>query len=101
MRKYTQPIRNDLSTLAEDARALLTATAGVTGGTVGEARQRLAATLDQGRGVFGRLKAKASAGATGTDRALRLHPYHALALAFGVGALFEFLVGRGWSRYHD
>ena len=101
MRKHTIAIRNDLSTLAEDARALMAATAGVTGGTVGEARQRLAATLDRGSSIFGRVKAKAAAGATSTDRALHVHPYHALALAFGVGALFEYLVGRGWSRYRD
>jgi len=101
MPKHTLAIRNDLSTLAEDARALLAATADLTGGKVSEARQRLAATLDRGSSVFGRLKGKAAAGVKGTDRALHLHPYHALALAFGVGALFEYLVGRGWSRYRD
>ena len=101
MRKSTQAIHHDLGTLAEDARVLLAATADVTGGEVAEARQRLAATLDQGRSVFGRVKAKAAAGAKGTDRALHQHPYHALALAFGVGALLEYLVARRWSRHGD
>ena len=43
MSKQTQAISNDMGTLAEDARALMAATADVAGEKVGEARKRLAA----------------------------------------------------------
>ncbi len=49
MDKQRQAISNDLSTLAEDARALMTATADVAGEKVSEARQRLAAALETAR----------------------------------------------------
>ena len=53
MDKHKQTGENDLSTLAEDARALMAATADVAGDKVAEARRRLAAALDSGRQVFG------------------------------------------------
>ena len=43
MNKPTQAIRADVGQLAEDARALMTATAEVAGEKVEEARKRLAA----------------------------------------------------------
>ena len=45
MNKQTQAISNDMGALAEDARALMAATADVAGEKVGEARKRLAAAL--------------------------------------------------------
>jgi hypothetical protein len=46
MSKHTQTTSNDMGTLAEDARALMAATADVAGEIVSEARMRLAAALD-------------------------------------------------------
>ena len=45
MNQQTQPGSNDTDTLAEDARALMAATADVAGEKVAEARRRLTAAL--------------------------------------------------------
>ena len=101
MNKQTQTISNDLGTLAEDARALMTATAGVAGDKVGEARERLAAGLDSAKEVAGRVRDKAVDYAKATDQAVREHPYHAVGIALGVGALLALLVSRRGSRNED
>lgn len=82
---------NDLGTLAEDARALLVATADVAGEKVNEARKRLAAAL-------GRVRDKTMEKAQVVDEQVHEHPYHAMGLAFGVGILIGVLVTRRCSR---
>ena len=47
MNKHTQATSNDIGALAEDARALMSATADVAGEKVGEARKRLADALER------------------------------------------------------
>ena len=101
MNKQAQATSNDKGTLAEDARALMRATADVAGEGVSEARKRLAAALDSGKKIFGRVKEKAVEGAKATDEAVREHPYQALAVAFGVGAIVGYLVARRCSRNCD
>ena len=59
MSKETKAISNDLGQIAEDARALMAATADVAGEKVGEARKRLAAALDSAREIAGRARDKA------------------------------------------
>jgi len=59
MNKQTQANDNDLGTLADDARALMAATADVAGDKVAEARKRLAAALESGKQIFGRVREKA------------------------------------------
>ena len=49
MSKQTQAISNDMGQLAEDARALMAATADVAGEKVSEARKRLAAALERAK----------------------------------------------------
>jgi hypothetical protein len=51
MNKETQAISNDMRQLAEDAQALMSATADVAGEKVGEARKRLAAALERGKDI--------------------------------------------------
>ena len=58
MNKETQAISNDVGQLADDARALLTATADVAGEKVGEARKRLAAALERAKEIAGTVRAK-------------------------------------------
>ena len=98
MDKHTEAIRTDLGTLAEDARALMAATADVAGEKVGEARKRLAAALENGKEIYGRVRDKAVEGVKATDQAVRENPYQAIGIAFGVGALIGFLVARRYSR---
>jgi ElaB/YqjD/DUF883 family membrane-anchored ribosome-binding protein len=101
MDKHKHAPSNDLGTLAEDARALMAATADVAGEKVGEARKRLAAALESAREIAGNIRDKAVAGAKATDEAVREHPYKAVGIALGVGALIGFLVSRRCSRNGD
>jgi ElaB/YqjD/DUF883 family membrane-anchored ribosome-binding protein len=94
MNKETQATSNDLGALAEDARALMAATADVAGEKVGEARKRLAAALERGREIAGNVRDKAVAGAKVADQTIRENPYQAIAIGVGVGALVGFLVAR-------
>jgi ElaB/YqjD/DUF883 family membrane-anchored ribosome-binding protein len=100
MDKQTKALQDDLGTLAEDARALMAATAEVAGEKVGEARKRLAAALDNGREICGRVRDQAVEGAKVTDQAVRSHPYQAIGIALGVGAVLGYLVARRCSKNH-
>ncbi|MFZ1073027.1 MAG: DUF883 family protein [Verrucomicrobiia bacterium] len=101
MNKHTQATSNDLGSLAEDARALMAATADVAGEKVGEARNRLAAALERGKEIYGRVREKAVAGAKATDEAVHEHPYQAIAIGVGVGAILGYLFARRCSRNCD
>lgn len=101
MNKPTQASTNDLGTLADDARALIAATADVAGDKVGEARKRLAAALENGKELYGRVRDKAVEGVEAADEAVREHPYQAMGIALAVGALLGYLVARRCSRNCD
>jgi len=96
MSRYETPdaLRHDARTLAEDARALLDATAEVTDEKVAAARERLNEALASGGQAVTRLQKKASQGAQAADQAIRSHPYQAIAIVFGVGALLGYLITR-------
>jgi len=92
MNQATQAIRDDVSQLAEDAQALLSATADVTGEKVG-------AALERGRELYDRVREKAVAGARATDEAVHQHPYQAIALGLAAGALLGCLLARRCSHH--
>lgn len=98
MNKETQAISNDMGQLAEDARALMNATADVAGEKVGEARKRLAAALETGKEMYGRAKEKAVEGVKVADATVRANPYQAIAIGVGVGAILGYLIARRCSR---
>lgn len=98
MSKNTQEMRDDVHALAEDARALIAATAHVAEDQVVHARQRLAAAVERGKQVYGRVRDEAVAEAKATDHALHAHPYPAIGLAFGAGALLGCLAAGRWCR---
>jgi ElaB/YqjD/DUF883 family membrane-anchored ribosome-binding protein len=98
MNKETPAIHNDIGSLAEDARALMAATADVAGEKVGQARNRLAAALDRAREIAGNVRDKAVAGAKVTDQTIRENPYQAIAIGVGVGALIGYILARRCSR---
>jgi len=83
-----------MGTLAEDARALMAATADVAGEKVSEARKRLAAALDSAKEIAGRVRDKAVESAKAADEAVHEHPYQAIGIAFGVGAIIGYLASR-------
>jgi ElaB/YqjD/DUF883 family membrane-anchored ribosome-binding protein len=98
MNRPTQATSNDMGSLAEDARALMAATADVAGEKVGEARKRLAAALERGKEIYGRVREKAVEGAKAADQAVHEHPYQVIGIALGVGALIGYLAARRCSR---
>ncbi len=101
MNSHTQAHNDEMETLAEDARALMTATADVAGEKVGEARKRLAAALDSAKEIAGRVRDKAVEGAKAADQAVRDKPYQAIGIALGVGAVVGYFAMRRGSRNGD
>lgn len=101
MDKHRHADENNMSTLAEDARALVAATADVAGDKVAEARQRLAAALDTGKELIGRVRQKAVEHAKAADEVIRENPYQTVAIAFGLGAVIGYLAFRRCSRDGD
>ena len=101
MDKQTEATSNDKGTLAENARALMAATADVAGEKVTEARKRLAAALESGKEIYGRVREQAVEGAKVADKTVRENPYQAIAIGVGVGALIGYLLGHRCSRSCD
>jgi ElaB/YqjD/DUF883 family membrane-anchored ribosome-binding protein len=101
MNKEAQAISNDMGQLAEDAQALLAATADVAGEKVAEARKRLAAALDRGKDICDRAREKVVNGAKAADEAVHEHPYQAIAIGVGVGAILGYLLARRCCRNRD
>jgi ElaB/YqjD/DUF883 family membrane-anchored ribosome-binding protein len=96
----TQATSNDMGTLAEDARALMAATADVAGEKVAQARKRLAGALERGKEICSRVRERAVECSKATDEAVREHPYQAMGIALGVGVVLGCLLahrcaGRG------
>jgi ElaB/YqjD/DUF883 family membrane-anchored ribosome-binding protein len=101
MTQHTPAISHDMGTLAENARALMTATADVAGDKVGEARNRLAAALESGKEIYGRVRDKTVDCTKATDEVVHAHPYQAMGIALGVGAIIGYLVVRRCTRNGD
>jgi ElaB/YqjD/DUF883 family membrane-anchored ribosome-binding protein len=76
----------------------MTASADMAGEKVREARTRLAAALENGKEIYGRVRAKAVDCAKATDEAMHGHPHQAIGFALGVGALIGHFVLRRYSR---
>jgi ElaB/YqjD/DUF883 family membrane-anchored ribosome-binding protein len=87
-------VKHDAKTLADEARAMLEATADVADEKVTEARKRLETVLENAKPTLAALREKASQGAKVADEAVRKHPYEAIAAAFGIGALVGCLIAR-------
>jgi len=101
MNKHTHTASHDIGSLAEDARALMAATADVAGEKVGEARNRLTAALERAKEIAGTVREKAVAAAKATDAAVHENPYKAIAIGVGVGALLGFLLARRCSSSRE
>jgi ElaB/YqjD/DUF883 family membrane-anchored ribosome-binding protein len=94
MNKHRNGIRDSMGDLVEDTRALLAATADVTSEKVASARERVASALEAAKDTYAEAQKSVVAGAKTTDKLVRDHPYHAIGIAFGVGALIGVLLGR-------
>jgi ElaB/YqjD/DUF883 family membrane-anchored ribosome-binding protein len=80
--------------LADDAQTLLNATANIAEEKVVAARNRLTKALQNGKEFLGKAQEQVVAGAKATDKTIREHPYEAIGVAVGVGALLGFLLAR-------
>jgi ElaB/YqjD/DUF883 family membrane-anchored ribosome-binding protein len=101
MNENTQTNADHSATLAENAQALVAATANVTSEKVSEARKRLAAALERSKEIYSRARVRTIEGAKKADVTVRENPYEAMAVAFGLGALIGFLATRRFSRNGD
>jgi ElaB/YqjD/DUF883 family membrane-anchored ribosome-binding protein len=96
MKRHTasQEVAEHTEHLMADAKELLAATGHVAEEKVVEARKRLAAAIERGKEAWNTVQEKAVAGAKATDEVIREHPYQAIGIAFGIGALVGFLLSR-------
>jgi ElaB/YqjD/DUF883 family membrane-anchored ribosome-binding protein len=94
MSEETKAVKSDMDELIEHVHALLAATADAAGDKVIEARKRVAAALEDGRGVIGRVRERAAEGARSANEAMHDHPYKAVAIGVGVGLLSGLLLAR-------
>ena len=89
---------DDLKAVAADAEALLAATANDASERMREVRQRAIASLKKARervaSLEADLKDRAVATAREVDTYVHDKPWHAVAVAAGIGALVGLLVGR-------
>jgi ElaB/YqjD/DUF883 family membrane-anchored ribosome-binding protein len=92
--KKSIDIEESASTLADDARELLAATAGMAESKVVEARKRLQTALERGKEAWGDLQDRAVEQAKVADEVIRDHPYQSIGVAFGIGALLGILMAR-------
>jgi ElaB/YqjD/DUF883 family membrane-anchored ribosome-binding protein len=92
--KKNHEIKESVSNLADDAHALLAATADVAETKVVEARKRLSAALERGKQAWGQVQDCAVSQAKAADEVIRDHPYQSIGIAFGVGALLGLLLKR-------
>ena len=83
-----------MSQLAEDASALMAATADVAGEQVSEARKRLNGALERGKEIYGRVREQAVEGTKSADAVVHQNSYQAIAIGLGVGVLMGCLFAR-------
>lgn len=94
MDQQTQDLRNQLGVLAEDARALMGATADVAGQKASEARERLTAALAKAKETCGRVRDQVVDQGKVVDQSVRQHPYEIIGVALGLGVLVGCLLCR-------
>jgi ElaB/YqjD/DUF883 family membrane-anchored ribosome-binding protein len=80
--------------LVRDVEELLKATAGEAGEKLQEVRQRLVKALESVKATSAYIQDKTVETAKAADETIREHPYESIGVAFGVGILIGFLIGR-------
>ena len=80
--------------VADHAKALVAATSHIAEQKVADARDRLAAIIDEAKEGVEYIEEKAIEGAKEADAFVRNKPYQAVGLAIGVGALIGFCFAR-------
>ena len=101
MKTKSQAISNEIDQLADDAQALINATADVAGEKVGQARTRLVAALERGKEIYDQLRESELEAARIVDAAAHEHLYKTLAIGTAAGVLVGYLLSRGCSCRRD
>jgi ElaB/YqjD/DUF883 family membrane-anchored ribosome-binding protein len=78
--------------LAQDARALMAATADLGGEQVAEARKRVASALEHGKDFFGDVQDQVRHEAREIGACAHRHPYRFVGVALGLGAILGILM---------
>ena len=94
MSKYTDAIVYDLELLAEDAQALLEATAEAAGEKIHDARKRLGEALDKRKKILRSVENEAIREVHAAAQCVLDHPYKALATGLALG------IAVGWIASH-
>jgi ElaB/YqjD/DUF883 family membrane-anchored ribosome-binding protein len=92
MHMNSQTIGDEIARLSEAAKSLIEATSEMAGAGVEEARQRLAAAFASSRAFREELKEETTKCAVAANSAMHLHPYKAMAVGLGLGALLGALM---------
>ena len=92
MNAQVQALRHDMEQLAQDARALLAATADVAGDKVAEARKHLSDALERSKDIYASARDKALARTHAADEVVRENLYQVIAFGVGAGILIGFLL---------
>lgn len=87
-------LRHDAHTLADDTRALLTATANMADEKVVAARRRVEAAIANGRDLLDRAQEQTQRHLQAADHQVRRYPYESIGIAFGIGAVLGYIFRR-------
>jgi ElaB/YqjD/DUF883 family membrane-anchored ribosome-binding protein len=101
MKNHTQAIYNDMEQLANDARALLAATADVAGEKVDAVRKRLNSALGSSRAMLNRAEDDGREEARAAARCILDNPRQSIAIALAAGVLIGCFIAFGCSRNDD
>lgn len=97
--KTPSDLLDELRSLVKEAEQLMTdKVVAPTEDAVSTLRERFRVTQARLSDVYADAKRHVAAGAHYTDETIRAHPYPALAVAVGIGALLGVLIGRRCSR---
>jgi ElaB/YqjD/DUF883 family membrane-anchored ribosome-binding protein len=94
----TKPQASGTESPSDDARALLDAASKSTSESVTDAAERLSQAIDGGKRMYGRVREQVVDSAKAADGAIHAHPYIAVAIGVGAGALIGYLLGRRGSQ---
>ncbi|HWA28778.1 MAG TPA: DUF883 family protein [Lacunisphaera sp.] len=90
----SEETHQDLKELLHEAEQALSHAGGEAGEKFDELRERLRAALEKGRFSFENIRAETVRRAKQADTLIHDHPYYAIGIAAGVGALVGLLVSR-------
>ncbi len=89
-----ESLMSELNDVAEEAEALLRATAGAAEAGTSELRAKLQASLDRARMRGAKLQDKARVAGRKTDEYVHTNPWQAIGLAAAMGLVVGLLIGR-------